>query len=258
MHCWNGREILSLPSLDKELTELMSTMKTFGQQGLALFLRPLHQMVKNFLGPYHEDICVLRGEIIPDRESMIVQFKGTALAHWVYFHELVLAYFFQEHDTAKSLCSEIEPMLHYFYGAMDSSIVAFYHCLVLLIDLPRGKNKRAAKALLNKIRRWALHAPSNFLVKQFLLEAELARGEGHKLVAVSKYGSALLHAKEGKFLMVEGLANERAGRFYLEQKDFQSALNHLQTAVDLYRTWGGISKVEHLISEMGRIDVFLS
>ena len=257
MYCWNGREILDLPSLDKELTELMSTMNTFGQQGLALFIRPLHQMVKNFVGKYHEKVTVLSGEIISDRESIIKQFRGTALAHWVYFHELVLAYFFQKYDEAEALCTEIEPMLQYFYGAMDSSIVAFYHCLALLATRPSGKKKRIAVRLLNKIRRWALHSPVNFLVKQFLLEAELARVEGNRLVAAAKYGSAILHAKGGKFLMVEGLANERAGRFYLEQSDFDAASKYLQTAVDVFRLWGGVSKVDHLIAEMKMVGVSL-
>ena len=109
------------------------------------------------------------------------------------------------------------------------------------------------------MRRWALHAPSNFLAKQFLLEAELARVQGDHLEAFAKYSSAVLHAGGGKFLMLEALANERAARLYLERKDTTHAIEYFTTAVQLYNRWGGKAKVEHLVDEVkGMLDVDIS
>jgi hypothetical protein len=52
------------------------------------------------------------------------------------------------------------------------------------------------------------------------------------------YTSSILLSREGGFLKEEALANERAGKYYLERGDDGSALKFLRKSYKLYERWG--------------------
>jgi hypothetical protein len=107
-----------------------------------------------------------------------------------------------------------------------------------------------AKRSMKRIKHWAKHSPINFLGKQFLLEAELAVVTGDTLSALSKYICAISLSTDGGFSMQAALANERAGKFLLEQGDKDLAKPYFEEALLFYEKWGAPTKVQHLKNEV--------
>lgn len=83
-----------------------------------------------------------------------------------------------------------------------------------------------------------------------LLEAELAALGGKHAKALTFYRSSILHLKEGGFLLVSAIANELLGKYLLATNDKESAGPCLQKAYDLYKDWGGTTKVQHFEKEL--------
>jgi hypothetical protein len=140
---------------------------------------------------------------------------------------------------------------------MEAATVLFYESMTLLAQARKGKRGRVTpvRRRLKRMCHWAKHSPLNFLGKQYLIEAELAVATGDNLSALSKYTSSILLSREGGFLMQEALANERAGKYYLEQGDKASALPFLRESCLLYERWGGLEKLRHLREELKPLQV---
>jgi tetratricopeptide (TPR) repeat protein len=100
---------------------------------------------------------------------------------------------------------------------------------------------------------WAENAPSNFLHKQYLLQAEIAVTVGDKQKARAHYRSAIILSRERNFYMEEALANEHLGKLYLEESDFESAVPLFKEARQVYEKWGANAKVDHFDKEYGEV-----
>ena len=68
---------------------------------------------------------------------------------------------------------------------------------------------------LNQLRMWADHCPENYSHKYLLALAELARIDARSQDAVGLYDQGINAAHVEGFLHWEGMANERASRFWL-------------------------------------------
>ena len=93
---------------------------------------------------------------------------------------------------------------------------------------------------------WAESGRENFEHRAALLGAELARLERRELDAMRLYEEAIHGARAHGFVQNEGLAHERASRFY-EARGFATiAVAYMQGAVSCYALWGADGKVRHL------------
>ncbi|AFZ04060.1 ATP-binding sensor histidine kinase [Calothrix sp. PCC 6303] len=97
-----------------------------------------------------------------------------------------------------------------------------------------------------KLKTWADSAPMNYLNKYYLVEAEKARILGNQLAAMELYDLAIQFAKDSQFTHEEALANELAGKFYLELKREKIAQAYLNDAYYAYIRWGAKIKVDDL------------
>ncbi|WP_434384288.1 AAA family ATPase [Melittangium boletus] len=130
---------------------------------------------------------------------------------------------------------------HHFYAALTRA--------GLLVDArgtARVELRLAIEKHLYKLRGWVKGCPENFLHKQELVEAELARALGKPDRAATMYERAQRSARAAGFLHIEALAHELAGRFHLAAGRERIAADHLHSARDGYARWGARAKVRAL------------
>jgi hypothetical protein len=107
------------------------------------------------------------------------------------------------------------------------------------------------KRMMRFVKKYALWNPTNFVDKQFLLEAEFAAFTGQPDQAMHKFTCAIAMSKVSRNLFVQGLANERAGRFcYSRLEQPHDALLYFDEALVLYQEWKAYRKVNQLRAEL--------
>ena len=104
-----------------------------------------------------------------------------------------------------------------------------------------------AQKRLQDMKLWNEQGDSwNFKHKLQLMEAEEHYSSGNLNLAKESYKNAIESSRLSKFVNDEALANELAGRFYLEIGDLVSSLEHFRLAHKNYNDWGAIGKAGHL------------
>ena len=107
------------------------------------------------------------------------------------------------------------------------------------------------KRMIRFIQKYALWAPCNYLDKQLLLEAELAAIKGRSDQAMQHFTSAIALSKVSRNIFVQGLSNERAGRYcFSVLNQPKIAMSYFNAALAAYGKWKAHRKVDHLLAEI--------
>src|SRR5262249_40962097 len=106
--------------------------------------------------------------------------------------------------------------------------------------------RRQAFACKVKLQRWAKSCPDTFSCRYALVAAEIARVEKRDKEAAALYEEAIRKSGDGKFVHIEGLASELAGRFYLTRPSVVPSATYFRQARACYARWGATGKVRHL------------
>ena len=216
-----------------------------------MMVKPLWQMIHNFMGKAYDDPTVLTGDIMEqDYAIQYARENNKTLLIWTHFYRMLLCYMLGDFESAEvhsSVCrvAESNP-----FGTSDRVLFVFYDGLVALSQKKSRARLKIAKNSIKTFKNWAKHSPENFLGKLYLLEAELAAKTGEVDRAHSKYTSAISLSREGGYEMQHALANERAGKFFLDLGEDGLARPYLNDALNVYSKWGGIMKVDHLKQEL--------
>ncbi len=110
----------------------------------------------------------------------------------------------------------------------------------------RIKTLRTVAANQRKLKKWSHHSPVNFLHKFHLVEAEKNRVLNKTLRAIDNYELAVQLSRDSEFLQENALANELAGKFYLQINKSNLAKSYLNSALYHYHIWGAFAKVVQL------------
>ena len=115
---------------------------------------------------------------------------------------------------------------------------------------------------LHRLRRrllvWRDACPANNAHRVALLDAELARWQGHVGAAVENFESAIHRAQSAGMMHHQAIALERYGRFWLDRGRTSAGTEFIREAATLFATWGATAKVSALEREfprMGEISV---
>lgn len=122
----------------------------------------------------------------------------------------------------------------------------------------RDAAAQAAQSQLELFAQWARSCTSNFLHKQHLIAAELARVQGFDRQAMDLYAQAIDAAAASGFTLCEALANERYAEFWQEQQQRQLASNFIREAHFHYRRCGALQKCRQLEQRWSEIAFRLS
>jgi class 3 adenylate cyclase len=112
-----------------------------------------------------------------------------------------------------------------------------------------GERRATADSCSERLELFARNAPSNFEAMSLLLAAEQSRLDGEQLEAMTGYDQAIASARKYELVHIEAFANERAGRFHLEQGRDKVGKGYMREASNRYSMWGASAKVEQLRHE---------
>jgi len=110
----------------------------------------------------------------------------------------------------------------------------------------QGEWRETLSAHMEQLRDWAESCAPTFLDKHTLVCAEVARVDSRDVDAMRLYEQSIRFAGENGFIHHEGIANEVAGRFYLDRGLETIGYAHLRNARYCYLRWGAVGKVKQL------------
>ncbi|XXX82612.1 AAA family ATPase [Sorangium sp. So ce134] len=167
-----------------------------------------------------------------------------------YFGKLQAAYLFDDPAAGEYAERALELVPRDIPGTLKVPETWFYAALIALAGAAAAPDREARRAraagLSQQLEELARNAPSNFRHKHLLVEAEIARADGHLERALALYEEAQADAEAAGLAQDAALAAERAGRFLLERGLRRPALAYLIEAQAGYRRWGAAAKAEQL------------
>ncbi|MEX3634098.1 AAA family ATPase [Paraburkholderia sp. BR14427] len=173
-------------------------------------------------------------------------------ACWYWIRQLEARYFAGDIAGALAAANRASPLLWTSSGHFELAEYHFFSALArlqshdTLAPGERAANLAALADHVDKLRDWASHSPSNFASRAALVEAEIARTEAREFEAMRLYERAIESAREQRLPHVEGLANEVAGRFYMERGFAAIGAVYLRNARLAWLNWGAMAKVRSL------------
>ncbi|MEM7018076.1 MAG: ATP-binding protein, partial [Pseudomonadota bacterium] len=212
-----------------------------------------HQVALNLFNDTPQP-WIIKGEIYDIEESLPkhIEVNDMTTLFNIQLNQMILNYFFRRFDDA---LESADQAVHYLPGILGSTIMVpfyLYDSLVRLAVIP-NRSGTAKRKLLQQVKKnqkqiksWAEHAPMNFLHKWHLVEAEQARLDSREAPAMKHYDQAIELARQHNYPQEEALANELAGRFWIEAGKPDFANLYLQKAHYGYTVWGAHAKVSDL------------
>jgi PAS domain S-box-containing protein len=204
----------------------------------------------------NEDPTRLRGEIFDESKYVPgwVRDNDVLSMYCVLCGSSMLQYIFGDYRAAASSGKEAEKYERAALGLYYRINHSFYYALSLLALNERGSGSakteqwNAVNAHIKRLRQWTLLAPMNVAHKLALVEAEQARVRHEKGRAIERFNDAVRLARENDHLMDEALICEREAAFYSSLGRGDIAEVSLRKALDIYRSWGALRKVQALES----------
>jgi len=243
----------------KELVELASEMfdraqiLTRLQYSPALNCHQIYRQTVLNLIQKTENPCILIGEAYTEKMmERGLESNNKIEIYDIYFNQGILCFIFDDLNGALDNFAKAGKYLEIVVSALAFVIFHFYHSLTLLAVYSNSSEEEQqqildrVKANQEKMKKWAEHAPMNFLHKYYLVEAEKHRVLEEEALARVEYDKAIELAKENKYINEEALANELAAKFYLAKGKTKIARVYLQEARYCYQKWGAQAKVELL------------
>jgi predicted ATPase/class 3 adenylate cyclase len=213
----------------------------------------VRQTIRNLRGETRNRTSFASSEF--DEDAYVRALPGYGSPHFAHFYfvdRLQALYLWGEYDAAIEAARASAAYLKSSPGLQHAAEHHFYHALTVAALAGAGARHRvAAPRALRRSRarfaRWARRCPENFLHRQLLLEAEIARLAGRSDRAAKLYDQAIEAAGRHGFLQNEALAAELAGRFHLAAGRHRAARHHLREAALRYRRWGATALADALV-----------
>lgn len=197
-----------------------------------------------------------------DEATFLRQCQENQIAMAICFYKILKAqalYLFGLPREALQATRDVEGMLAYIVNHPTLADHLLYQSLSLaqLWDGLRGEAKDEATAKLKanaaQLKVWADHCPANYLAKQLMVDAEIARLHGDESAA-DLFDAAIQAAHEGQYVQDEALANELAARHIMETRPRSRVGSmYLRDARYAYLIWGANRKVEELELEFPQL-----
>jgi predicted ATPase/signal transduction histidine kinase len=246
---WCGQPLVIL---EQETRAYCNGLVQLNQLATANHCRICWQPILNLLGcGQHPD--VFSGEALQEKEFLPLLLSANDLygLHFFHLYKLMLCYLFGKIDQAQNHTVEARRYLIGAAGLVGEPAFYFYDSLTVLRKL--SSQSEDTSELLQRVAQnqaqlshWARYAPMNHQHKVDLVEAEKFRVLGRNYEAGDLYDRAISGAKENSYIQEEALANELAGKFYLDWGKQKIATGYMQEAYYCYANWGAKAKVAHL------------
>lgn len=246
-----GKELVQL---EQEMAAYRDAIAHFKQEQPLYLIQMYRQAVLNLMGQ-SENPCCLSGESYNEEKNLPLHLaiNDRYTIYNLYFNKLILCYLFQDYSKAIEIAAIAEQLL--LEGAIGLLVVPVFYfydslaSLAVFSDVPKQEQQRIlikVAANQKKMKRWAHHAPMNYLHKFYLVEAEQHRVISQVNQARDYYDKAIALAKENEYINEEALAHELVAKFYLAQGKTKIAEVYMLDACYCYLRWGATAKVKDL------------
>ncbi|MFN6465736.1 MAG: AAA family ATPase [Nostoc sp. DedVER02] len=251
LHSWGCGE--NLVEVERQIASYHHAVRQVQNKIVLEYVAIYWQLTLNLLGAA-ENPCLLSGTAYREEQMLLWHEQAsdrTGLGH-LYVLKLFICYLFQDFPQAAANAQELQKYLNAVMGTTILPLLNLYDSLTALAlyfdALPSEQEGLLEKVVTNqaKMQKWAQYAPTNYLHKFYLVEAERHRVLGQKAEAIEMYDRAISKAIEHQYLNEQALANELAGRFYLQWGKDRIAQDYLLNAYYAYTRWGAKAKVEDL------------
>uniref|UniRef100_A0A7S3DRA2 Orc1-like AAA ATPase domain-containing protein n=1 Tax=Entomoneis paludosa TaxID=265537 RepID=A0A7S3DRA2_9STRA len=247
-----------IPILATTVVRLQNVMELHGQELNLLLAQPSIIIWLNLSNRDDGDFKRLRNVAFDQSSFESLKEGFLALYLWYHYATMLVRYLFGDYEAAFEHSQHCEPLLSNHSAFGDFSVVSYYSGLTCVAMARKDKSRsshliRKANRCLKHLRLWAAHAPSNFLGKTFLLEAELLAFRGKHEDAYQKYTCAISLSRDGGFFLVSALAHEKMGRWRESQNMKAEAIKHLEQASKVYSEFGADAKVAHLQKDIEKL-----
>ncbi len=241
-----------LDELEPETAKYVTAIDQIQQQTPLYYNQIVLQTIKNFRGENAANPWLLIGEAYDETAMLPIHTAAndiTALA-FLYVHKMMLCYWFEQYALAVSYSEKVNAMG--VASMFHSTVFHFYSALSRLALMQAGgetTRQQYAKGLkqdIEKIKKWAKHAPSNNSHRYALIQAEQAKLENNELPALGFYKQAIELARKNNYRQEEGLACERYAVFWQQRADSQVAATYIREAYYFYQLWGATAKLTSL------------
>ena len=239
-----------LPVLAEEMAFYSQSIAQIRQDKVFIYNEILRQAVLNILGESN-DPSMLIGEAFNEEKMLpILQTDSDQTGTCVfYFIKMILYYATYQKENARKY-ADLTRQVHQTM-LCTPALPCFYHyeSLILLSEYPTVPRQEQLIILARiasnqkQMKRWARHAPMNYLHRYYLVKAEFYRVSGKHAKAVDLYDKAIALLKENHYISEEGIAHELFARFYIEKGNVGLAQIYLKNARHCFMQWGGVSKI---------------
>ena len=244
---------MELSVVAKEISKYNDAIKKLNKETWLFYNQRVWQIISNLMN-HNKNPLVITGDIC-DEKRLLKNYQReedrTGICA-LYVDKLILCYVFQNYDEAVKNAAIAEDKLVALTSLAPFAVFHFYDSLARLAVFPETR-RTTQKSILKKVsnnqkrmKKWAHHAPMNYLHKWQLVEAEKARVLSKDEKAITLYDQAIAGAKENLYIQEEALANELAAKFYQAKREAETARKYMKQARYCYEHWGAKAKVDHL------------
>ena len=248
---------LRLGPLYADMQRFARLMKDYQQMHSLENCLPYFQMIANLMG-MSDDPLVFTGEFMNETVDMKMwrQCKNERALQKLYFHRMMLAYYFGDVGVAWDMCQllwspRVEgpglwlPYRHFFHG-----LTAFGKFQAT----QKRKFYRIGVSVIKQMKKWIHKGVVNCLHMLLLLLAEHLASESSDVTDVrSAYDDAIVSAAKLGFVSTQAMGNERAGAYCLAKGDTVWAATYLKRSCSLYKQWGATAKARHILQKYSSI-----
>lgn len=247
----------TLKDLDEDWSLYTKEMETLSQLRQCTVAKQSWQAARNLMG-LSDDPYVLKGDIF-DIDAFEAGKPDKNLIVCCRFRQIDLAFFMGDDRTG----AEIAHKLHRDFTVVDlNPATSAFDMMkvrsgILCYGSARKRNSRKYLLLARKchkyIKKLGRRGNPNFLHLEQLLEAELAALRGRKLAAKKHFETAfVLSARMGN-VNDQAFCNERFADYMFEIGNHDEAEYRYKKAVQLYREWGAVVKVDQLTRQLSSL-----
>jgi PAS domain S-box-containing protein len=193
------------------------------------------------------------GDTHLDEAAFEVQPTGDrAIACWYWILKLQTRFMLGDYEAAMAAAQKAKLLLWAATGCIQLLDYYYYTALAIAAVIKTAPPDRQREwretltAHMEQLRGWAESCAPTFLDKHALVCAEVARVDNRDVEAMRLYEQAIRFASENGFIHHEGIANEVAGRFYLDRGFETIGRAHLRNARYCYLRWGADGKVKQI------------
>jgi len=188
-----------------------------------------------------------------DEASFEAQLTGDrAMVCWYWILKLQARFISGDHEAAIAAAQKAKALLWTSTGCIQLLDYHYFTALVIAAAFEKAPQERqrewrqALSAHVEQLREWTDNNPATFADKHALVTAELARIDGRDRDAMRLYDQAIRSARDNGFIQNEAVANEVAGRFFLDRGLEAFGRAYLRNARSCYLGWGARGKVKQL------------